>query len=93
MVGQAVVYVAPQWELFARVEYLIFEANVPAFEDFGAASAGVNYYMDGHDLKWTTDFSFGIDDMQFGPGIAGFRTDLPGQGPQLVIRTQFQLMF
>jgi hypothetical protein len=92
--AQAGVYVAPKWEIFARFEGIAFSAKtVPTLTDFMVISAGVNYYIDGHDLKWTTDLSFGLSEVSFAPDITGFRTDAEGDDPQIVLRTQFQILF
>ncbi len=93
---QGGIYVAPKWELFARGELLFFDSS---FEGLGSnlmvATVGVNYYIDGQDLKWTADFGYGFNEVEsiYASDIAGWRTDGNGANPQLVFRTQFQLMF
>ena len=56
---------------------------------------GANYYLDGHDLKWSTDIGFGISkiDLPWDSDLAGWRNDVDGAEPQIVFKTQFQLLF
>jgi hypothetical protein len=99
IMGQVAMYVAPKWELFARGEYMNFEfgsGSFGALSDVGIASAGFNYYIEGHDLKWTTDISFGLTDIKIAAQFAdplGFRSNADDTWPQIVFRTQFQLLF
>lgn len=93
---QAGIYVAPKWELFARGEYLFLDTNVEnSIGDLIIATVGVNYYIDGQDLKWTTDFGYGFQEVNafYANDAAGWRGDSEGANPQMVFRTQFQLMF
>jgi len=105
VVAQLGVYVTPKWELFIRGEHMW----VDGFElrDLNVITAGFNYYIEGHDLKWTTDFGLGLSPVEsfFASDLAGYRSDVTtiSQFPfpsrtvtsnhQFVIRTQFQLLF
>jgi hypothetical protein len=91
---QASAYVAPKAELFARWEYGWLDFTTD-FSDLHVTTVGVNYYLDGHDLKWTTDIGvgFGPIDSTWDSNIAGWRQDLEGSDPQIVFRTQLQLVF
>ena len=53
---------------------------------------GVNYYLDGQDLKWTTDLGWAITAVNplFSDVNAGWR---PSQSDEIVFRTQLQLIF
>jgi hypothetical protein len=53
---------------------------------------GANYYIDGHDLKWTTDLGWAITQVNpwFADVDAGWR---PSQANEVVFRTQLQLIF
>jgi hypothetical protein len=96
VVVQGGVYVAPKWEIFLRGEYGVIETDAPDFQqDLQVVTAGFNYYLDGQDLKWTTDISVAFNEVQqaFASDLAGFRIDGENQDPQIVIRTQFQLLF
>jgi hypothetical protein len=95
---QGGVYVTPKLELFSRWEYGWWDANFE-FSDLNLITFGVNYYIDGHDLKWTTDigFTLGPLDQNWYGGqnndIAGYRINLSSNEPEIVFRTQFQLLF
>ncbi len=56
---------------------------------------GANYYFDGQDVKFSADIGFGINPVEtaWDSDIAGWRIDPPGSEPQVVIRTQLQLLF
>jgi hypothetical protein len=88
-------YIAPKWEVYARAEYAFGEIGDADIETLQLLTLGVNYYIDGQDVKWSTDISFGFNEIQspFVNDQAGFRTDGPGGDPQVVVRTQFQLLF
>lgn len=100
VVVQAGVYLTPKWEVFGRYEYswLDFDTAFGSVErsDLGVLTVGANYYIDGHDLKWSTDIGFGvtqIEDFWGANSRAGYRTDAEEAEPQIVFRTQLQLLF
>lgn len=97
LVVQAGVYVTPKVEVFSRFEYGYWDIDedTASFSVLSVLTVGANYYLDGHDVKWTTDIGFGIDrvDTNFDSDIAGFRNDPVEAEPQVVFRTQFQLLF
>ena len=96
-VVQAGVYVTPKVEVFSRFEYGFWDidSGTASFSVLSVITVGANYYLDGHDVKWTTDIGFGIDrvDTNFDSDIAGYRNDPIEAEPQVVFRTQFQLLF
>jgi len=96
-VVQGGVYVAPKLELFGRLEYGHIDSrrNIVDPKDLWLVTSGVNYYFDGHDVKFTADVGFGINDVSqfWSSDIAGYRPDGNTTNPQIVIRTQFQLLF
>lgn len=94
-VVQAGAYFTPKIEAFARWEYAWYSTDAATFADLNLATFGVNYYIDGHDLKWTTDIGFGASkvDSAWDSDIAGWRQDADDAEPQIVFRTQFQLLF
>jgi hypothetical protein len=55
-------------------------------------TAGVNWYLDGQDIKWTTDLGWAITEVHpwFADLNAGWR---PSGSDEIVFRTQLQLMF
>jgi hypothetical protein len=61
-------------------------------EPMNLLTAGVNWYLDGQDVKWTTDLGWSITDLHpwFADLEAGWR---PSRSDEIVFRTQLQLMF
>ena len=109
LVGQAGMYVTPKVELFGRFEFGHVDWNNPGptvpdegdLDNLYVGTIGMNYYLDGHDAKFTADLGYGfskIDTVGTSPvgwadDLAGWRLDGPGADPQIVLRTQFQLLF
>lgn len=95
-VVQAGIYVTPKLELVGRFEYgrLTLDANAN-FSNLYLATIGANYYIDGHDLKLSADVGFAISHIEntWDADIAGWVADTPGHEPQVVVRTQLQLLF
>lgn len=107
MVLQGSFYMMPKIELFARYELGLFSVNNEARMPLvgGASSlyarenhlnlitAGMNWYIDGQDIKFSTDFGWSIN--SFGPswfsGSNGWRVS--GSSDQLVCRAMLQLLF
>lgn len=94
-------YTAPKTELFGRFEYGWWNLGSAAFADLNMLTVGLNYYLDGHDAKFTFDMgaAFSIVDQNWIPessednSLTGFRRDFRGQEGQYVLRAQFQLLF
>jgi hypothetical protein len=97
-------FIAPKWELFGRFEWGQWDFNQDAIErsDMSAITFGVNYYIDGQDLKWSADLGFSLTQIEDVwafeqgntsglAGIPGWRRDI--DPPQVVFRTQLQLAF
>lgn len=106
LVAQFGVYVTPKWELFVRGEYMQAEnysvdagffglTTAIQIPDLNLVTVGANYYLEGHDLKWTTDLGIAISDVSgaFASDLAGYRPNGDNTAPQIVFRTQFQLLF
>jgi hypothetical protein len=96
VVVQGGTYFTEKLEGFARFEYGHVDADFFIdFEDLWLLTVGANYYIDGQDLKLSADIGFGFDaiDVSWNSDIAGWRVDQAGGDPQVVFRTQFQLMF
>jgi hypothetical protein len=98
IVAQVGVYVAPKWEVYLRGEYLQGEnrgagANTIPLKDLGIFTLGANYYIEGHDVKWTADVGFAVTPVspQFANQLAGWRPDT--DTGEVVFRTQLQLLF
>ncbi|MHC5002710.1 MAG: hypothetical protein ACYTJ0_06270, partial [Planctomycetota bacterium] len=88
-------YILPKVEVYGRFEYGWWDFDNNTLADLTLFTAGFNYYIDGHDLKWTTDIGFGISKIEnaWESDLAGWRQELDGSEPQIVFRTQFQLLF
>jgi hypothetical protein len=104
---QPSLYIAPKWEWYVRYEYgyisfqntdglasgALGELGQIQFQNpYNVITTGLNWYIDGQDLKWTIDFGYGITDINFAwqnlP--AGWRISA---SDQFVMRTQLQLVF
>ena len=102
IVLQPAIYFLPKWEWYTRYEYGYIDlgdGNIdPAYSNqfaqtpYNVITTGVNWYIDGQDLKWTMDMGFSMSDVDYSwqnlP--AGWR--ISGSN-QFVVRTQLQLMF
>ncbi|MFK7960742.1 MAG: porin [Phycisphaerales bacterium] len=86
-------YLTPEHEFFGRWEWGQTEGVQQA--DLNMFFAGWNWYVDGHDAKFTMDFGFAesIIDFVWASDLAGVRQDQRGDEHQWVFRSQFQLMF
>jgi len=89
-------YFTPKFEVFGRYEWGQATSTAPglAFHTLNVATVGFNYYVDGHDVKFTTDFGIGLTEVDFwASDLAGWRSDSAGTQNQIVFRTQLQLLF
>jgi hypothetical protein len=99
---QGSMYIMPKAELFARYEFAYIDGGTSALNGINPEIAnpdplnlltiGVNYYLDGQDLKWTTDLGWAITAVNplFSDVNAGWR---PSRSDEIVFRTQLQLIF
>ena len=104
---QAAMYLAPKWEVFSRYEYMHTTATNSAepallgnvvdnylFQQhhMDVVTIGVNYYLDGQDVKITTDFGFGLTPMYpaYAVPATGWRVS---ESDEFVVRAQMQLLF
>ena len=80
-------------EGFARYEWA--DADTAGVEDLNVLTVGVNKYWAKHSLKWQNDIGFSFDPMAsiWAASGAGWLTDVPDEDGQIVIRSQFQLLF
>jgi hypothetical protein len=99
IVVQGGYFVTDDWEVFGRYEWGDDDLTG---DDLSALTIGATRYFSQHQLKWTTDIGFGINEVTstWGDGllgtggdIAGWRTDGPGEDAQFVLRSQLQLLF
>jgi hypothetical protein len=96
----AATYIMPKVELFGRYEFAMVDGvnqsalpvSVQNPDPLNLLTAGVNWYLDGQDIKWTTDLGWAITEVHpwFADLNAGWR---PSGSDEIVFRTQLQLMF
>jgi hypothetical protein len=94
IVVQGGTYFTEKLEAFARFEYGNVDSDFD-FQDLWVLTVGTNYYIDGQDLKLSADIGFGLDQIgaAWDSDLAGWRVEGAGADPQIVFRTQFQLLF
>lgn len=96
VVVQGSVYLASKWELFGRYEFgmMTGDDDAPDVDDLFLATIGLNWYIDGQDVKFTVDGGFGQQSIaaSWSAIPAGYRALTPATN-QFVVRTQFQLQF
>lgn len=102
-VVQGSIYLVPKWELFARYEW--GDADITNIADISSAALlsrgnalnlatiGVNWYIDGEDLKWSADMGFALDSVDgvWANTNNGWRP--AAETGEFVFRTQLQLAF
>jgi hypothetical protein len=93
-VVQGSTYISNKTELFAR-----WEGGGPDRDVFGGnnlhlVTLGFNHYLDGQDLKFSTDIGFSLGEVSavMANTLTGWTTDT-SQRDQALFRTQLQLMF
>jgi hypothetical protein len=86
-------FVPDEWEGFVRYEW--GDADTTGIKDLHVITVGVNKYFAKHNIKWTTDVGYGINEVNsfWASGGAGWRADAAGDDGQIVIRSQLQLAF
>jgi len=93
---QGGIYFTEKLEGYARVEWGRFIIDSDPFQkDLAAVTVGGNYYLDGQDLKLSADIGFGLNPVSgfWNSNYVGWRADGEDVRPQIVVRTQFQLLF
>lgn len=92
IVVQGGYYLADTWEIYGRFEWT--DQDVPGSEDFEMLTVGVNKYFSGHNVKWTTDVGFAFNEVQLSTNtLTGLQSDISGSDNQVVVRTQWQILF
>lgn len=93
IVVQGGLFIVPnEWEIFARYEW---GDDDTSSEDLSVLTGGVTRYWAKHNLKWTTDVGYGLNQVSSGwaSSSLGWRADPAGEDGQLVVRSQLQLAF
>lgn len=93
VVVQGGIYVAENWEVFARYEWA--DPDIPGASELSVITAGVTRFIHGRNLKWITDVGVGLNPVAptFASGSADWRADAPGRDGQVVVRSQLQLVW
>ncbi len=88
---QAGVFVIPnRLEPFARWEWI--EADTS--HDVNVLTFGANYYLTGHDAKFTADLVWALNSLDnLNSSGLGLLADNTGEADQVALRAQFQLLF
>ncbi|MBG83392.1 MAG: hypothetical protein CMJ40_02470 [Phycisphaerae bacterium] len=103
LVAQGSMYVDPKWEIYARYEMggpfnqVLSDPEGSGIDTQGVSilTVGFNWYLDGQDVKVTTDFGVSFDPITGFMTVdqTGWRTDPENHHAQFLIRSQLQLMF
>jgi len=98
VVVQGGMYFTEKFEGYARAEFGRFLLNgeaLPNADNLAVITLGGNYYIDGQDVKFSADVGFGLNPINavWASDTAGWRADATDVRPQIVLRTQFQLLF
>ncbi len=84
-------------QIYARYEYGYPGGhNDPNLDGtLSVITAGLNWYFAKNNAKWTTDvgYSFNRISPVWASSGVGYLTDAPGEDGQIVVRSQFQLLF
>ncbi len=80
-----------EWEGFARYEWS--DTDSLFANDISIFTVGITRYFSRHHAKWTTDIGIGLDPVPVAVPLTGWRLDGAGEDGQIVIRSQFQMVF
>lgn len=86
-------FVTDDIELYATYQY--GDLDTSGVSDLSVVTLGVGKFFNKHALKWQTDIGYGINPVNapWAQASAGWRPDAPGEDGQIVVRSQFQLLF
>ncbi len=93
---QGGVHLVPdEWELFGRFEYIDFDDALGAMRDdsLSMVTVGVVNYIQGHNIKWTNQLTFAMDEVPSGTTSLALVTDGVGEDGQVGFISQIQLLF
>jgi hypothetical protein len=79
------------WEPFVRYESIDFDT--PGVDDADLLTIGANYYLNGHNAKFTVDMVMAMDPLPIAQNGLGLQADNAGDDDQIVMRAQFQVLF
>ncbi|MBT5060458.1 MAG: hypothetical protein HOM68_28195, partial [Gemmatimonadetes bacterium] len=100
ILAQAGFSLSPQLQPYVRLDQI----DDDAADAVTAVTAGLNYYLNKHSAKFTTDVVYvlepqnpsgvpGLNGGEFSSGIGLSSAQLNGDDPQIAIRAQLQLLF
>jgi hypothetical protein len=96
VVAQGGFYFTDDVEGFVRYEWADLDGGV-GVEDVSVITVGVNKYFSGHQVKWTTDLGYSLEEAQGGAlgamSSRGWLPDVASEDGQIVLRTQLQMTF
>ncbi len=86
-------FVTDDFEIYALYEW--GDLDIANVSDLSTLTLGVTKYFDRHNLKWSTDIGYGFNPVSasWAQGGNGWRGDSTGEESQIVVRSQFQLLF
>ncbi len=97
---QAGCFLSDTWEIYGRCEWSDLDgasptgAALPSSNDLvSMITAGVTWYIDKLNLKWQNDIGVGFEPVPLDQNGIGWRQDAVGVDGQVVVRSQFQLLF
>ncbi len=78
--------------------YLMYEwgsLDIDGVSDLSVLTVGFTKFYNKHNLKWQNDIGYGFNPVAANWAVdgAGWRADSPGSDGQIVVRSQFQLLF
>ncbi len=87
------VFLADDLDLYGRFEW--GDDDIAGNDELAIVTVGVNKYFNKHQLKWSTDIGLAFDEVEatWASSSAGWQTDTDGADNQIVVRSQFQLLF
>lgn len=85
-------------EPFVRWEHLDFDdlltdAAIQDQDEVDLLTLGTNYYLGGHNAKFSVDLILALDSIPFSSSSVHLLSDAFGEDNQTVLRAQFQLLF
>ena len=92
-------FVSDDIELFGRYAHLYYNEALPSEQNmYNGVTVGMNWFLAGKAVKFTTDWSINLDSFASGYSGIGWRSDTNGTGGspnknQWALRAQLQLLF
>jgi hypothetical protein len=85
-------FVTDDIEVFGRYDHINYD--VDGADNYSAATLGMNYFLGGHNAKFTVDWSMNLNSVDgTSSNFDGWRVDAADETNQWVLRAQMQLMF